>query len=106
MIKIIKFILILIIFAYPTIGTTIDIYYPNNNTTTKIYYSENGSYNYAIGNNVSGNLSIVILNDELEYDNIIESPHKIISPLFKIILFVIILCIILIIIIAFKRIGL
>lgn len=84
-------------------ATEINIYYPNNNTTTDIYYATNLSYNHTIANNVSGNLSMVILNNEKEYDNIIESPHKIISPLFKLLFIVVFFSMVIFLIYKFKR---
>jgi hypothetical protein len=84
--------------------TSIDIYYPNNNTTTDIYYSTGDNCNHIIGNNVSGELTCVILKDEIEYDNVIESPHKAVKPIFGIILFVVLLCIAIIIVVNLKRI--
>ena len=99
----IKIIFILLILVCPATATTIDIYYPNNNTTTDIYYSTGDNCNYKIGNNVSGELTCVILKDEIEYNNIIESPHKAVQPLFKIILFVVLLCMGIIILVALKK---
>jgi hypothetical protein len=103
MIKTIKFIVILLILACPAVATSINIYYPNNNTTTDIYYSTGDNCNHKIGNNVSGDLTCVILKDEIEYDNVIESPHKVVKPLFGIVLFTILLGIGIIILIALKR---
>ena len=103
MIKIIKFIVILLILVCPTMATTIDIYYPDNNTTTDIYYSIGNDYIHRINHSISGELTCVILKDEIEYDNIIESPHKAVQPLFKIILFVVLLCMGIIILIALKK---
>ena len=100
----IKIILILLILVCPAMATSIDIYYPNNNTTTDIYYSTGNNCNHKIGNNISGELTCVILNDELEYDNVIESPHKAVKPIFGIILFVVLLCIAIIIVVNLKRI--
>jgi len=65
--------------------SNINIYYPNNNTTTQIYYAEGGDYTEILANNVSGNFSAVIIKNEMEYDNIMASPHKIISPIFGLI---------------------
>jgi len=69
----------------------INIYYPNDNMTTQIYYAEGGAYNTTLANNVSGNFTAVIIKNEMEYDNIIESPHKIISPVFSLILLIILI---------------
>jgi hypothetical protein len=99
----IKIIFILLILVCPVMATSIDIYYPNNNTTTDIYYSTGDNCNHKIANNVSGELTCVILKDEIEYDNIIESPHKAVQPLFKIILFIVLLCMGIIILIALKK---
>jgi uncharacterized membrane protein len=104
MIKIIKFILVLSILVCPVMATSIDIYYPNNNTTTSIYYSTGNNCNHTMANNISGELTCVILKDEIEYDNIIESPHKAVKPVFRIILFVVLLCIAIVIIVNLKRI--
>lgn len=100
----IKIIFILLILVCPTMATSINIYYPDNNTTTDIYYSTGDNCNHKIGNNISGELTCVILKDEIEYDNIIESPHKAIKPIFGIILFVVLLCIAIIIVVNLKRI--
>ena len=100
-----KTIMIMIVFA--SIGlinaTDISIYYPNNNTTTDIYYAEGDGYSRISDNTVSGNFSIVILDDELEYDDIISEPHKIISPIFKIITVILMLTMLLIAVILIKR---
>jgi len=69
----------------------INIYYPNDNMTTLIYYAEGGEYNSTLANNVSGNFTSVIIQNEMEYDDIIESPHKIISPVFGLIILIILI---------------
>jgi hypothetical protein len=99
----IKTTFILLILVCPAMATTIDIYYPNNNTTTDIYYSIGNNYTHVISNNISGDLTSIILKDEIGYDNIIESPHKAIKPLFKLILFVILLIMGIIILTTFKK---
>ena len=99
----IKTILILLILVCPAMATSINIYYPDNNTTTDIYYSTGDNCNHKIGNNVSGELTCVIFKDEIEYDNVIESPHKAVKPIFGIILFVVLLCMAIIIIVNLKK---
>ena len=69
----------------------IDIYYPNDNMTTKIYYAEDGDFNTTLANNITGNFTAVIIQNEMEYDNVIESPHKIISPVFGLIMIIILI---------------
>lgn len=69
----------------------IDIYYPNENMTTRIYYAEGGDFNTTLANNITGNFTAVIIQNEMEYDNVIESPHKIISPVFGLIMIVILI---------------
>ena len=87
----ILYILIIVAFIPLISANTIDIYYPNNNTTTNILYSNNDGYNQTLNNTITGNFSIIILNDEKKYDNIIDSPHKVISPIFKLVM-LIVLC--------------
>ena len=99
----IKILCILLILVCPVTATSINIFYANNNTTTDIYYSTGDNCNHKIGNNVSGELTCVILKDEIEYDNVIESPHKAIKPIFGIILFVVLLCIAIVIIVNLKK---
>ena len=84
-------------------GTTIDIYYPNNNTTTDIYYAENGDYNCTSNNTISGNFTMLMINDEIEYTDFISEPHKIISPIFKIVGVIILFTLIIILVILIKR---
>jgi len=84
-------ILIMTILITPCMATDIDIYYPNDNMTTRIYYAENGDYDTVLANNVSGNFSAVIIQNEMEYDDIIESPHKIVSPVFGLIMLIILI---------------
>jgi hypothetical protein len=69
----------------------INIYYPNDNMTTRIYYAEGGDYNTTLANNISGSFTSVIIQNEMEYDNVIESPHKIISPIFGLIMLIILI---------------
>ena len=99
----IKIILVLLILVCPAMATSIDIYYPNNNTTTDIYYSVGNNYTHTTTNSISGELTSVILKDEIGYDNIIKSPHKVVKPLFKIILFAVLLCMGIIILAALKK---
>lgn len=55
----------------------IDVYYPDNNTTTEIYYANESEYNYILNNTINEtNLSIVILKDQIEYEDIIKNPEK------------------------------
>jgi len=84
-------ILIMAFVITPCMATDIDIYYPNNNMTTRIYYAESGDYDTILANNVSGNFSAVIIQNEMEYDDIIESPHKIVSPVFGLIMLIILI---------------
>lgn len=69
----------------------INIYYPNDNMTTRIYYAEGGAYNTTLANNVTGNFTAVIIQNEMEYENVIESPHKIVSPIFGLIMLIILI---------------
>ena len=69
----------------------INIYYPNDNMTTLIYYAEGGDYNTTLANNITGNFTSVIIQNEMEYDDIIESPHKIVSPVFGLIMLIILI---------------
>ena len=99
----ILYILIIIAFIPLISANTIDIYYPNNNTTTNILYSNNDGYNQTLNNTISGNFSVIILNDEKEYDNIIDNPHKIISPIFKLVMLIVLCFISVFIVITFKK---
>jgi hypothetical protein len=83
--------LILVCLVIPCTASDINIYYPNENMTTRIYYAEGADYNTTLANNVSGNFTSVIIQNEIEYDNIIESPHKIISPVFGLIIVIILI---------------
>jgi hypothetical protein len=69
----------------------IDIYYPNENMTTRIYYAEGSDFNTTLANNITGNFTAVIIQNEMEYDNVIESPHKIINPVFGLIMIIILI---------------
>lgn len=87
-------ILILTSFVLPCMAVPvcdINIYYPNNNTTTRIHYAESGDYNITYANNITGAFTAVIIKNEKEYVNIIESPHKIISPVFGLITLIILI---------------
>lgn len=87
-------ILILAFLVMPCIAVEsvdIDIYYPNENMTTRIYYAEGGDYNTTLSNNITGNFTSVIIQNEMEYDNVIESPHKIINPVFGLIMIIILI---------------
>ena len=94
---------ILFVLIFPVSATTIDIYYPNTNISTEIFYADSNGWDKIISNTISGNFNTVILNDDLEYDNIIESPHKIISPMFKLIIIIILGSLLIGIVIIFKR---
>ena len=87
-------ILILAFLVMPCVAVEsvdIDIYYPNENMTTRIYYAEGGDFNTTFANNITGNFTAVIIQNEMEYDNVIESPHKIISPVFGLIMIIILI---------------
>ena len=88
-------ILIMVFLIAPCMATVesvdIDIYYPNDNMTTLIYYAEGGDFNTTLANNVSGAFTAVVIQNEMEYDNIIESPHKIINPIFGLIMLIILI---------------
>jgi len=88
----------------PCMATNIDIYYPNDNMTTKIYYAENGDYDTVFANNVTGEFTAVIIQNEIEYDNIIESPHKIINPIFGLIMVIILISFLILVAKLIKRI--
>lgn len=88
----IKICMALLLFTVSVCGaTSIDIYYPNNNTTTEIYYAADGGYNTTLTNNITGDFSCIVVRNEIEYDNVIDSPHKIISPIFSLIMIVILI---------------
>ena len=71
--------LILILSICTVNATRIDIYYPQNNTTTDIYYATDGGYNHTVSNNISGNISAIILKDHPVTDDIIKHPEKVYS---------------------------
>jgi len=82
-------------------ATTVNIYYPHNNTTTDIYYATNAGYESTTNNSISeNNLSILIIKDQIEYDNIIEHPEKLMNinifALFVFLIFFIVIIIFLI----------
>lgn len=91
--KNILLILIIVMSVCPCMAqiVDIDIYYPNDNITTRIYYAESGGYNTTLANNISGNFTCVIIQNEMEYDDVIESPHKIINPIFGLIMLIILI---------------
>ena len=97
-------IIIMAFLITPCMATNIDIYYPNDNMTTKIYYAENGDYNTVLANNVTGEFTAVIIQNEIEYDNIIESPHKIINPIFGLIMVIILISFLILVAKLIKRI--
>lgn len=88
----------------PCMATDIDIYYPIDNITTEIQYAESGNYTIITNNSIFGNFSAIIINDELQYDSVIESPHKIITPLFGLVLIIILFTFIIVMIKLIKRI--
>lgn len=104
MIKQILIVGLLLVLVVPCMAIDINIYYPTNNTTTEIQYAESGNYTLITANNVSGNFSAIIINDELEYESIIESPHKIISPLFKLVIVVILFTLLILVVILIRNI--
>lgn len=70
----------LLLFIGVVHATTIDIYYPHNNTTTDIYYACDNGYNSTTNNSISEtNLSILIIKDQIVYDDIITNPKKLIN---------------------------
>lgn len=93
--KNILLVLIIIMSIVPCIADVesvdINIYYPNDNMTTRIYYAEGGDYNTTLANNISGNFTSVIIQNEMEYVDVIESPHKIINPIFGLIMLIILI---------------
>lgn len=100
--NIIILILILSFLITPCIAESVEsvdinIYYPNDNMTTRIYYAEGGDYSTVLANNVSGNFTAVIIQNEMEYDDIIESPHKIIGPVFGLIMLIILISFIIVV---------
>jgi len=62
-------------------ATQIDIYYPHNNTTTDIYYATSAGYNHTENNSLSGDFSIVILQDQIIAEDIFEHPKTIYNNL-------------------------
>lgn len=90
-------ILVLGFLIMPCCATVVDIYYPNDNMTTIIYYAEGGNYSTVLANNVTGNFTSILIQNDMEYDNIIESPHKIIGPVFGLIMLIIIISFILLV---------
>ena len=88
----------------PCIASDIDIYYPNDNMTTRIYYAEGADYSSTLANNVSGDFTSVIIQNEIEYDDVIESPHKIVSPVFSLIMLIILITFLILVTKLIKRI--
>ena len=81
----------LVVPCFAVESVDINIYYPNDNMTTRIYYAEGGDFNTTLANNVTGNFTAVIIKNEMEYVDVIESPHKIISPVFGLIMLIILI---------------
>ena len=96
--QIIFIITILLIFIGVAQATTIDIYYPHNNTTTDIYYATNAGYNTTTNNTISEtNLSILIIKDQIVYDDIITNPSKLMNiKIFSLFVFVVLFIVIII----------
>jgi len=90
--------LIFIILISVAQATTVNIYYPHNNTTTDIYYATNNGYNATTNNSISeNNLSILIIKDQIEYDNIITNPEKLMNiKIFSLFVFLIFFIVIII----------
>lgn len=103
MIKIFLILFLFITLLIPCNAITIDVYYPDNITTTQFYYSVGDEYNVTISNNVTGDLTTVILKSDIEYENVIESPHKIVTPVFKLILVCVLLSLILMVVYLIKK---
>jgi hypothetical protein len=82
----------------------INIYYPNDNMTTRVYYAEGGDYNTTLANSISGSFTSIIIQNEMEYDDVIESPHKIISPIFGLIMLIILISFLILVAKLIKRI--
>ena len=85
----------------------LQIFYPQDDITTLIQYAsiDNPAYHEYEGNNIfEKNLTTVILNDELECKSIIESPHKIISPLFKLVIVIILFTLLILVVILIRNI--
>ena len=87
--------LILIFSICAAQATYINIYYPQNNTTTDIYYATDGGYNHTINNNISGNISAIILKDHPITDDVITHPEKVYSQ-FALLIYVLIFGIIIV----------
>ena len=97
-------ILILGFVALQCSAVDINIYYPNDNMTTDIHYAESGNYSHVTANNVSGDFTAVILQSEMEYNDIIGSPHYIIKPMFGIIMIIVLISFFIVIAKGFKKI--
>jgi len=86
-------------------ATDITIFYPQDNITTDIKYANHTGYYYSISNNVSDdNFTAIILKNEKEYENVIESPHKIISPIFGLITIIVLFTIFILFVRGIKKI--
>lgn len=98
--------LILLIFVGVAHATTIDIYYPHNNTTTDIYYACDNGYNSTTNNSMEcTNLTILIIKDQIVYDDIITNPEKLMNiKYFSLFVFIVLfICLILMFVKMLKR---
>jgi hypothetical protein len=96
--QIIFFITLLLLFINVAHATTIDIYYPHNNTTTDIYYACDNGYNSTTNNSMEcTNLTILIIKDQIVYDDIINNPSKLMNiKIFSLFVFVVLFIVIII----------
>ena len=96
--KQIIFIITILLIFIGVAQATIDIYYPHNNTTTDIYYATNAGYNTTTNNTISEtNLSILIIKDQIVYDDIITNPNKLMNiKIFSLFVFVVLFIVIII----------
>lgn len=62
-------------------ATQIDIIYPNDNITTDIYYSTGNNINYIQNNtiNTTEDITYMVIKNQYESTDIIDSPEKIIN---------------------------
>lgn len=100
---ILHYILIGLLFISSATATTIDIYYPQDNITTLIYYAEDQGYNTTIANNITGDITAIVVQEEIEYVNIIASPHVMIAPIFGLIMVIIVITFIIFFVKAVKQ---
>ena len=104
MIKYLMVLFLLVVLVPSVHAITIDVYYPDNISTTEFFYSVGSEYNTTTTNNITGDFQTVILKNDIVYDNVIESPHLIVSPMFKLVLICILIIIFIIGIYYFKKI--